>query len=137
MQDRITSRICRLQDELARLLNAPIIRFGDGCRSALPEEQGIYRIFNPNTPEVTIRAGRTKTAAIGLRQRIYQNHLMGDQHGNLRSQLVNGGMCSDLDAAKLYIRRSLAVQFLIVEDPDERAWLEHFMLGVLAPQYCD
>lgn len=130
-------RLGSLEAQLGRLLDLPAIRFDERCRSSLPEAPGIYRIFDPSQPVQTIRAERTKTAAAGLRQRVYQNHLMGNQSGNLRSQLVQNGACKDLDAAKYYIREKLAVQVLIVEDPEERVWLEHFMLAVLRPRFCD
>jgi uncharacterized protein YrrD len=62
---------------------------------------------------------------------------MGNQAGNLRAQLAADGACADLESAKQFIRESLVVQVLVVEDAQERAWLEHFMLGVLQPRYCD
>lgn len=133
----IAARLRVLESQLAQLLRSPVIRFDDRCRSALPEVHGVYRIFDPMKPHETVRAGRTKTAAGGLRQRVYQNHLMGDQTGNLRAQLVTDGVCSDLEAAKRLMRGSLAVQILAVEDEEERTWLEHFMLCVLRPRYCD
>jgi len=136
-QRSIAARLGALESQLAQLLGSPVIRFDDRCRSALPEVHGIYRIFDPTKPDETVRAGRTKTAAGGLRQRVYQNHLMGNQAGNLRAQLVVSGVCADLEAAKRLIRESLAVQILVIEDEEERAWLEHFMLGVLRPRYCD
>ncbi len=117
---RIDARLRVLESQLAQLLGSPAIRFDDRCRSALPEGHGIYRIFDPMKPHETIRAGRTKTAADGLRQRVYQNHLMGNQKGNLRAQLVEGGVCTDLEAAKQLIRGSLAVQILVVDDEQER-----------------
>jgi hypothetical protein len=135
--ETIDARLSTLERQLASLLDSPAIAFDDRCRSRLPEEQGIYRIFDPRDPGVTIRAGRTKTAAGGLRQRVYQNHLMGNQQGNLRAQLVGAGVCPDLEAAKEYIRANLVVQVLVVDDSVERTWLEHFMLGVLTPLYCD
>ncbi len=133
----LAERLRVLESQLAGLLGSPVIRFDEQCRSALPEVHGIYRIFDPSKPYETVRAGRTKTAAAGLRQRVYQNHLMGDQAGNLRRQLVAGGVCTDLEATKRYVRANLAVQVLAVEDAEDRAWLEHFMLGVLRPRYCD
>lgn len=133
----ITARLAALESQLAALLGSPVIRFDDRCRSALPQAHGIYRIFDPTKAGETVRAGRTKTAAGGLRQRVYQNHLMGNQAGNLRAQLVAGGVCTDLETAKTLIRGSLAVQVLVVEDDAERIWIEHFMLGVLRPRYCD
>jgi hypothetical protein len=133
----IRTRLQALESQLTQLLDSPVISFDDQCRGALPGAAGVYRIFDPTEPDQTIRAGRTKTAAGGLRQRIYQNHLMGNQSGNLRAQLVAGGVCPDLETAKWLIRNKLAVQVLIVEDAEERIWLEHFMLGVLRPRYCD
>ena len=129
------ARVRLLEAQLERLLCSMVIAFDEDCRSALPEDHGIYRIFDRKTPGETIRAGRTNSAAGGLRQRVYQNHLMGDQDGNLRKQLVAGQVCANLDEAKAYIRERLAVQVLVVEDKDERTWLEYFMLAVLRPRY--
>jgi len=135
--ETIAARLRMLEAQLAQLLGSPFIRFDDRCRSELPEAHGIYRIFDPAKPDETVRAGRTKTAAGGLRQRVYQNHLMGNQPGNLRAQLVAGGVCTDLEAAKRHIRGSLVVQIVVVEDAQDRTWLEHFMPGVIRPRYCD
>ena len=135
--ESIKSRLRTLESQLECLLNSPAIKLDDRCRGALPEAPGIYRIFDPKLPDQTIRAGRTKTAAGGLRQRVYQNHLMGNQAGNLRAQLVADRVCGDLDVAKRVIRDSFVVQVLVVEDSEGRTWLEHFMLGVLRPRYCD
>jgi hypothetical protein len=108
-----------------------------GHLGSMKEDHGIYRIYHPENPEVTVRAGRTKTGVGGLRQRVYQNHFMGDQKGNLRAQLVRGGVCPDLVSAKEFIRASLVVQVLAIPDPQDRASLEHFMLAVLRPRYSD
>lgn len=133
--EAIAARLRTLESQLAQLLESPVIRFDERCRASLPEAHGIYRIFDPTKPSETIRAGRTKSAAGGLRQRVYQNHLMGNQTGNLRAQLVAAKTCTDLEAAKRLIRGSFAVQILVVEDDDERTWLEHFMLGILRPRF--
>ena len=135
--ESIARNMRELEAQFARLLTAPIIKFDRGCRRSLPETQGVYRIYHPDAPAVTIRAGRTKEAAGGLRQRVYQNHLMGDQPVNLRAQLVGDRVCVNLEAAKGYIRESLVVQFLEVQGSKERTWLEHYMLGALQPRYCD
>jgi hypothetical protein len=133
----IVARTTLLESQLAALLRSPSIPFDDRCRSAIPEHHGIYRISDRSRPDDTVRAGRTKSAAGGLRQRVYQNHLMGNQAGNLRAQLVAGGICQDLAAAKAYVRDQLVVQVLVVPGAEDRRWLEHFMLGVLMPQFCD
>jgi hypothetical protein len=133
----IGKRMRELETELSRLIQSPVIKFDARCRSALPELPGIYRIFDLARPGETIRAGRTTSAAGGLRQRVYQNHLMGDQPGNLRAQMVGGGECSDIEAAKQVIREKFGVQVLVIQDSVERASLEHFMLAVLRPRYSD
>ncbi len=133
----MATHLVALDTQLAALLDSPVIRFDERCRSSLPAAPGVYRIFDSTHPDDTVRAGRTKTAAGGLRQRVYKNHLMGNQAGNLRAQLVDDEVCVDLNAAKELIRRSFAVQVLVIEDETERRWLEHFLLGVLRPTYCD
>jgi len=133
----IAARLRALESQLAQLLSSPPIRLDERCRNALPEVHGVYRIFDPTKPSETVRAGRTRKAAGGLRQRVYGNHLMGNQPGNLRAQLVTHGVCADLEVAKRFIRQSLAVQILALEDEEERTWLEHFMLAALRPRYCD
>ena len=55
--DSIQNRLRVLESQLAQLLSSPAIKFDDRCRSALPEAQGIYRIFDPKTPDQTVRAG--------------------------------------------------------------------------------
>ena len=128
------NRIQLLQRRLEELLATPHIAFDTRCRSSLPASPGIYRIFDSSNPTHTIRAGRSD-AKEGLRQRLYQNHLMGKQKGNLRFQLVRYGVCADLASAKNHMRTKLVAQVLIVENDRERAWLEHFMLAVLTPDY--
>ena len=133
----LSHRLRQMETKLTRLLVSEPIKFDERCRSSLPEEHGVYRIFDPLSPDQTVRAGRTKTAVGGLRQRVYQNHLMGDQAGNLRSQLVDGRRCGNLEEAKGNIRDRLVVQICVIKDKRERAWFEHFMLGAFRPDHCD
>ena len=130
----IGPRIEALQLQLERLLISTPLGFGKECSSGLPHRPGVYRIFDLSVPDDTMRAGGT---AASLWQRVYQNHLMGNQSGNLRAQMVQGGVCSDLEAGKRLMRDRLAVQVLIIEDERERVWFELFMLGVLRPRFCD
>jgi hypothetical protein len=133
----IGKRLRMLESTLGRLLASKIIRFDDTCRGSLPEQHGAYRIFDLGSFDETIRAGRTKKAAAGLRQRVYQNHLMGDQAGNLRSQMVVVGIRVDMEAAKQLMRETYAAQVLVVTEAAERTSLEHFMIAVLRPRYSD
>lgn len=131
------NRLEELIAGLRTLLAAPPFRFDESLRSNLPERPGIYVIQAITaTSEEVLRAGRT-TGVGGLRQRVYQNHLMGNQSGNLRAQLVRSGRCCDMAEAKSWIRENCLVRFLIVDDDDEIRWAEHFMLAVLRPIFSD
>lgn len=117
------------------LLAAPLLPFDDELHSRLPDRSGIYVIYGRDGSAFwPLHAGRT--GAGGLRQRIYQNHLMGEQAGNLRAKLVREGQCADLAAAKTWIRRNCLVRFLVVEDQTLLPWVEHYMLALLRPKYC-
>lgn len=121
---------------LKQILFAPTLPFDESLRSKLPERPGRYAIYVKDAqPGMVLRAG--KTAKGGLRERVYQNHLMGDQPGNLRAQLVGSGECADLARAKAWIRQNCVVQFLVVDNDDVWHWAEHFMLSVLLPKYGD
>lgn len=136
--DWIQVRLRECQQILDQLLAGPKVPFNDEIRSRLPTEHGLYAIHHREAVGGDVlRAGRTKTASGGLRQRIYQNHLMGDQQGNLRSQLVADGTCLNLEQAKSWIQRNCLVQFIAVKDDRLRAWAEYFMLSILRPKHCD
>jgi hypothetical protein len=135
--EELDTRVLQLREQLCQLIDSPSLRFDKKLRSNLPEKQGIYRIFVENEPQATLRAGRTKSASNGLRQRVYQNHFQGDQLGNLRGQMVGNGRCKDLKAAKQYLKDHCLVQVLAIEDDEDRKWAEYFMLSVLRPIYSD
>jgi hypothetical protein len=123
---------------LDALLSSPKLPFDETIRAKLSEEHGIYAIYIKSAaPGEILRAGRTKTAIGGLRQRVYQNHLMGNQSGNLRAQLVRDGVCSDSEQAKAWIRQNCLVQFVVVKDDELRRWAEHFVLSIFRPKYSD
>jgi hypothetical protein len=132
--DWVEQRIGEAKSVLDRLLSAPRLSFDETLHSRLPDSKGLYAIHVEDEPAGQIlRAGRTDT---GLRQRVYKNHLMGDQAGNLRAQLVKEGACADLVEAKAWIQRNCRVQFVVVEDEEHRKWAEHFMLAILRPKHC-
>jgi hypothetical protein len=120
---------------LNKLINSKKFTFDKSIRSNLPEDAGIYAIsFNAAQPSEYLIAGRTKGTE-GLRQRIYQNHLMGNQIGNLRSKLVNGGLCPDMEHTKDWIRQNCVVQFVTIPDENLINWFEHYILSILRPKY--
>jgi hypothetical protein len=119
---------------LTKLLDAPKLGFDKYLRSCLPDEHGIYRISLKGSDwKDSLRAGRTKTAQGGIRQRVYGNHYMGDQKGNLRQQLVESGYCINIGEAKVFLQESCEVQYLIIPDYEERKLAEYFVLAILRP----
>ena len=138
MADWIQQRVHECQQIVDQLLAAPKFPFDDEIRSRLPSEHGLYAIYQKDAADGDVlRAGRTKTASGGLRQRLYQNHLMGNQKGNLRSQLIADGTCVDFAQAKIWIRQNCLVQVVVVGEDRLRAWAEYFMLSILRPKHCD
>lgn len=69
-----------------------------------------------------------------MKQRVYTNHFQGTQAGNLRAQLVAGGVCQDVDEAKDWIRENCVVQVAVVKEDEKRAWAEAAILSMLRPR---
>jgi len=126
-------------DELVKtvvhLLDQAPILYSSATPSSFPEAKGVYVITSAQGE--VLRAGKTGDKNATLRQRLYRNHLMGDQPGNLRAQLVASGICSDLEGAKNWIRKNCSARFLEIPADSVRANFEHFMLAVLQPRFCD
>ena len=139
---KLTQILCQRQREchalLENLLACQKLSFDNTLHGELPELPGIYAISATNASAgIYLRAGRTKTGAGVLRQRIYHNHFMGNQRGNLRAQLVSDGICADIEEAKRWVSKYCVVQFMIVQEADVRRWVEYYMLSLLRPKYCD
>ena len=136
--DWASERMAELEASVRQLLGSTALAFDEKLHGLLPERQGIYAIYAKSAkPGDVLRAGKTRTAAGGLRQRVYQNHLMGNQSGNLRAQLVQEGLCKGMEDTKPWIRANCVVQYAVIEDDDARKWAEYMMLAVLQPKYCD
>lgn len=132
----LEARIDEGRRTVERLLLARAIPMRDITPSAIPTEPGIYVFTHLDAaPGQVVRAGRA-TGQGGLRQRIYGNHLIGNQAGNLRSQLVAAGEAAELAAAKSWIRQHLAVRYQVM-GTNLIPWAEHFMLAVLRPRFSD
>jgi hypothetical protein len=121
-----------LARELSRLLAAPPTNYSTATPKVFPEVPGVYAIFDRDG--AVVRAGKTDSS---LQQRLYRNHLMGSQDGNLPMQLVNSGVCGTQGEAKNWIRKNCTVRWLEIENFRERGLLEHFILAVLEPKFCD
>ena len=121
-----------MQTVLGRLLNAPFVEFGKGLRAALPPRARHLAISQKDAaPGEYLRAGKTDKS---LRQRIYQNHWMGDQDGNLRKQLVKGRDCVSFDLTQAWICEHSRSQVLVIEAHRERTLAEHFVVAILKPK---
>ena len=133
----LEARITQGREVVARITRAKKQSFNGLKPSMLPDRPGIYVITT--TDGEILRAGRTDKQT--LRGRIYRNHLMGNQKGNLRSQLVGAGICPDIDQAKDWIRQHCLVQWLEKTHLDglgvDIRWAEHFLLAVLRPTFSD
>jgi hypothetical protein len=127
MDERIESHKKRLY----KLLLSDRHGFAGATPSDFPLTPGIYAI---RAGSEILRAGKTSAS---LRQRLYTNHLMGSQAGNLPAQLVKGGVVKDLQEAKSWIRANCVASWLEIPDPVERSFMEHFMLSVVQPRFCD
>ncbi len=130
---KYAKRVKAFEAQLEQLLAQPMIRFEHNLSGG----QGVYRVSDPDGPvDETIRAGST----LSFRQRMYANHLMGNQSASLNVQLSTPregepAEFADRDAAKHYIREKLVAQFLPIADYREMLALEEFILAVLQPRY--
>ncbi len=46
-------------------------------------------------------------------------------------------MVADLPEAKEWIRKNCMVRWLEIDEERERVWLEHFLLAMCQPLFCD
>jgi len=130
----VQARIVEGSQIISRLLMAPDVSFGGLTPKQIPDEPGLYLIFEKVAGDGKfLRAGRTDDG--GLRQRLYKNHLMGNQRGNLPAQLVRDGRCRTISEAKSWIRDHCVSRFIIERDAQKRVWAEHFILAVLRPEF--
>jgi hypothetical protein len=117
------------------LIEAPAVEYRALTPSKLPLAAGVY-VISTHDGEI-LRAGKTGC----LRNRLYRNHLMGHQDGNLPAQLRGDGTCVDHKAAKDWIRQNCTARVLTEEQLQsmgtETGWSEYVLLGILRPRYCD
>ena len=99
--------------------------------SMIPEKEGVYCIYHIDGG-VPLYVGRTKN----LRQRLYNNHLMGPlTNARLKKYLIDDGVVDNLDSAKEYIRKNCCFRWVIEPEMRVRGALEGYMTGVLFPRY--
>lgn len=124
------------------LLKQKPIAFKGVIPSKIPAVPGIYLITKSNRNlEKPYYIGRSKN----LRQRIYHNHLMGPlSNARLKNYLVKLGECTNKDTAKMFIRSSCSVRWIISKDLPKklsfsdyrlRGVLESYFTAILFPKY--
>ncbi len=112
--------------------------FDENLEGALPLKPGIYRILEDGSDwDSSLFVGRTRTTTDELRYRVYQNQYLGNSKSNIKAQLVKSKRFKDQEEAKKYIEEKCRVQFIIIEDDNERKWAEHFILSILQPEFGD
>jgi hypothetical protein len=150
MDKIIEQRRTQCEAILEGLLSAPAFPFDDHLKSCLPEQHGLYAIARKDGVDQGeyLHAGRSKTAAMGLRDRIWNQHFWGGGKG-AESDLVDKVVkrqFKDLGIemgsttnrrtrliAQTWIGNNCVVQWLIVDDPQLRCWAEHYILSILRP----
>ena len=135
LPEKLEKHVVELKKFIECLLGQIPISYSDATPSSFPDTRGIYMI-STFQGEV-IRAGKTGRGNATFRNRLYHDHLMSSTGGNLPMQLVESGQCDNLKHAKEWIRKNCSARIFEVIDNSKRANLEHFMLAVLEPRFCD
>jgi hypothetical protein len=114
--------------------------FDNKLLSLVPDQPGIYRIFDSDTESIYVGQTRTRT----LRQRLRQHRDRAAQNGaELKRWLEESKRCSN---GVKFIRNRCRVQFVEVDDKVANSWglengrvarslFEAFTIAVLHPQY--
>ena len=120
---------------LMNLLSSSQVPFDNSLHGFLPEEGGVYRIFEKGSVwQSSVYVGKTTD----LRNRIYKNHFMGNREAStLKRKLIRTGQFNDERAVKQFLQDRCLVQYVIVTDKRLRNFLEHFAVSVLKPQFND
>ena len=133
--EKAKENLSKLEALIEVLSHVQTTPFVDLTPASLPNVPGLYVIIDEQ--DMVLRAGRTDAQT--LRDRVYRNHLMGNQQGNLRQQLVRAGVCSDLETAKAWMRKNCAVRVVEYSWLEQAGldirWAEHFLLAVLQPKF--
>lgn len=104
--------------------------FRDLKATSLPKIAGVYVISNKDS--IPLYVGRTKN----LRQRIYNNHLMGPlTSARLKKYLIHAKVCENRGEAKKFIRDRCNVRWIKVLESRKRGAVEGYITGKLFPKY--
>lgn len=122
-----------LEETSSSLIDGDPINFSTLKPSMIPEQSGVYLIsVGEAESEEPYYIGRTKN----LRQRLYNNHLMGPlTNARLKKYLINSGECKDKSDAKNFIRKNCRVRWIFENDIRKRGAIEGYVTGMVFPKY--
>ncbi len=127
------SQLQFLKSRFNSLISAPPLSFANLTPSKVPAAPGVYVItalLSGN--EQPYYVGRTKN----LRQRLYNNHLMGPlTNARLKKHLIDAGECTDIAAAKKFLKCHCQVRWIEQEGFRERGAIEGYTTGLLFPKH--
>lgn len=123
------------QEALTNLLNSKRIPFSaDDLHKALYKSGGLYRITHNSDPKKTLYIGKAKD----IKQRLYNNLLMGQVRSHtLKRKLIKAKKCTAQPSAKKYLQNNCSLQYILMENPRERTFNEHYFISILRPEYND
>jgi len=121
--------ICQYVAMINKLLTQSRISFSEASSRLVPEEHGVYLIYDKRLDAV-IYAGRTKN----LRRRLLNDHKRGNIEGSqFRKALQQNFTLSSEKEITSYILENCSFQFIVIKEFEEIIRLEHFITAVLAP----
>jgi hypothetical protein len=122
-----------LEERFNALLRASPLAFAHMTPRKIPEAAGVYVITAELAgSEHPYYVGRTKN----LRQRLYNNHLMGPlSNARLKNSLICGGECEDIVAAKGFLKHCCSARWIEQQGFRERGAIEGYATGLLFPRH--
>lgn len=134
-EDKINIRLQEAKQLAEDLLSGPCYDFLDLTPSKLENKRAVvYAIFD-KTDNSTLYVGRTKN----LRQRLYNNHLMGPaNNARLKKYLMEDPErpdIPDLEAAKQYLIDHCYFQYIQEKDTRTRGQVEGLLSYLLNVRY--
>lgn len=121
------SRLESARDIYNQFINEVAYSFSGLKPSDLPQKAGVYIIMIKDTEEV-LYVGRTRN----IRQRIYNNHLMGNKStARLKKYLVEDNVrhpdIKEYTDAKEYLKEECIFRYILIENNNERGHIEGLM----------
>jgi hypothetical protein len=127
MDDRISA----LKEKLQRIMETEPIGLGEKLEDLIPAVPGVYRLFRRDSGrDESIYFGKS----LNLRRRLLKDHVFGNQRrSSVRDELIERGSCRSEEEVTEFLTGECAVQFVEMDDAQEREQLVHFAVAVLEP----